>query len=80
VDRAAARKDLEQALELRIKHGDPASPWRVQLQGMLAEYFLAAGDPGMARAALAQTHASKALTALPYFAQPLDRLRGQLTR
>ena len=36
-DRAAARQDLEQALALRQQHDDPASPWLVQLRGMLAE-------------------------------------------
>ncbi|MET0207562.1 MAG: tetratricopeptide repeat protein [Burkholderiaceae bacterium] len=77
-DLAAAGQDFDRALALRTKHDDPASPWLAQLHGMRAEYFLRAGDPAKARAALDQAQAVKSIAALPYFTQPLARARAEL--
>jgi serine/threonine protein kinase len=77
-DLAAARKDLDQALALRKAHDDPASPWVAQLDGMLAEYFLQAGDLPRARAALAEAVRVQSAAALPYFSKPLESLRARL--
>ncbi|MEJ0086389.1 MAG: serine/threonine-protein kinase [Pseudomonadota bacterium] len=77
-DLPAARKDLDAALALRTKYDDPASPWVAQLQGMMAEYFLQAGDPARARGALARAEGVRSAAALPWFAQPLAQLRARL--
>jgi tetratricopeptide (TPR) repeat protein len=76
----AARKDLDEALRLRLAHDPPGSAWLAQIQGMMAEYFVAAGDPAQARAALARAEATRARSRdnLPYFDEPIAALRTRL--
>jgi serine/threonine-protein kinase len=77
-DLAAARKDLDRAVALRKAHDDPASPWVAQLQGMMAEYFVQTRDLTRARVALAQAEGVRSAVPMPYFAQPLAKVRARL--